>query len=134
MTSLIFNALGPQILTAIEIFRHDTNAIKSKQEFKGLRKHLRWLYRLQDRVEETTGELWTSAPNRLYKIIRALGRYCRELGIKIDKYERSYKKHLGIRIMAFICRSAGYDPIKIYRNSVEDCEDWYNIALKTLYL
>jgi hypothetical protein len=126
------------ILTAVprvvELVSNVKNAIASNKEARELRRHLDSLYITLEEMEDTTYRLRYIVAGELSDIIIALGSYCRSMGGNIYGFYRRYNRNKAYRFLTRIAMASGFDRIRSYRDRLEGCEDWYNIALKTLLL
>lgn len=133
MVSLTFGILAaaPRVVELIDNIKY---AIASKEETRELGRHLSSLYNTLAEMESMTNRLRYIVPRRLSGIIQALGDYCRDLGGNIYSFYRRYRRNRAYRFLTRIAIAGKFDRIRIYRDRLEDCENWYNIALKTLHL
>jgi hypothetical protein len=123
--------LGFQLVRLIGNVRH---AISSRTEARELRRQLDYLFEAIAEVDDRVGRLGSLVPRRLSDIIRRLGLYCRNLGESIRGFQRRFRRNGAFRLLNLIGMSVGFNRIEQYQARLEDCENWFNIALITLHL
>jgi hypothetical protein len=130
---LTFTILGVgfHLVKVIGNIRH---AISSKEEARELRRQLDYLFEAIVEVDNKIRRLGGLVPRKLSDIIRALGRYCRKLGEGIRGFQRRFRRNEAFKILNWIGMSVGFNRIEQYQSRLEDCENWFNIALMTLHL
>ncbi|CZR54995.1 uncharacterized protein PAC_04880 [Phialocephala subalpina] len=131
--TLTFGILGAGIQLA-RVIGNVQHVISSKEEARELRRQLRYLNETIDEVRSTLRRLGGLVPRNLSDIIHALGQYCRLLGDDIARFHLRFRNKGSFRFMNWIAMTAGFNKIERYRDRLEDCENWYSIALNTLHL
>lgn len=118
----------------MELIGNIQHAITSMEDIRQLGGHLKRLNNLVDETKGLTRRLGQLVPDQLLDIVTALGDYCRRLGEEIYDFYRGLQRNRARRILNWFATSAGSNRIEKYRLRLEDCDNWYNITLKTLLL
>lgn len=99
-----------------------------------MRRQLDYLFEAIVEVDNKIRRLGALVPRKLSGIIRALARYCRKLGEGIRDFQRRFRRNGAFKLLNWIGMSVGFNRIEQYQSQLEDCENWFNIALMTLHL
>ncbi|KUJ08674.1 uncharacterized protein LY89DRAFT_788610 [Mollisia scopiformis] len=129
--NLCIRAAAPKVVKAIRDVQDD---LASRTEIERLERHLRRLYCTLYEIESDSRRLWQQVPVQLSEVIQALGEFCRQQCEIICDWYRGVRENKGLRFFDWFAVKGKIDRTQKYSKRLTDCEDWYNIALKTFYL